>query len=152
MKAIGLVQWTPVSVLQNHCSTLGLSPYTSGDVQIEVIIKEVLAQPSGINEWYSSSGFISHYYNSGATSDMVGITGSQFINNEMGWNPDKLAILFMSAYERPSYDPNTNHYQYRKDKALFWYNYMKGSPAPIHTRKTKFKWVLYARKLRQNKA
>ena len=33
----GLVQWTPVSVLQNHCTILGLSQYNNGDVQIEVI-------------------------------------------------------------------------------------------------------------------
>lgn len=129
----GLVQWTPVSVLQNHCSTLGLSPYTSGDVQLQVIIKEMLGQPSSINEWYTTSGFISNYYNSGATSDMIGITGQQFLSNTMGWSPDKLAIMFMAGYERPSYNPNINHYQQRMQNALNWFTYMGGQPRNIHT-------------------
>ena len=59
----GLVQWTPVSVLQNHCSTLGLSPYNNGDVQIRVLLAEIKNQ-TGVEEWYSSSAFISNYYNS----------------------------------------------------------------------------------------
>ena len=58
----GLVQWTPVSVLQNHCATLGLSPYNNGDVQLQVIIAEILNQ-SGVGEWYTSQAFIQNYYN-----------------------------------------------------------------------------------------
>lgn len=122
----GLVQWTPKQDLIDACNTLGLSPYTSGDVQIQVIIKEILGQPSSINQWYSSSAFISHYYNSGATQDMVGVTGQQFLNNSMGWTPDKLAVLFMAAYERPSYDPSINHYTQRMQNALNWFAYMGG--------------------------
>ena len=122
----GLVQWTPVSVLQNHCTALGLSPYTSGDIQLRVIIAEIRGQ-SVTNEWYSSSAFISNYYNSGATSDMIGITGEQFLNNSMGWTPDKLAVLFMACYERPSYDPNVNHYQQRQQFANEWLSYMGGA-------------------------
>ena len=37
----GLVQWTPRSVLEPACNTFGLSPYTSGDVQLKVIIEEM---------------------------------------------------------------------------------------------------------------
>lgn len=122
----GLVQWTPVSVLQNHCNALGLSPYYDGDVQLKVIIAEIRGQ-SGTNEWYSTSAFISNYYNSGATSDMIGITGEQFLSNSMGWTPDKLAVLFMACYERPSYDPNINHYQLRQQYANNWLDYMGGS-------------------------
>lgn len=122
----GLVQWTPVSVLQNHCNALGLSPYTSGDIQLRVIIAEIRGQ-SGTNEWYSSSAFISNYYNSGATSDMIGITGEQFLSNSMGWTPEKLAVLFMACYERPNYDPNINHYQLREQYARSWLEYMGGS-------------------------
>lgn len=147
----GLVQWTPVTVLQNHCTTLGLTPYTDGDVQLQVIIAEILNQ-SGVGEWYTTSAFISNYYNSGATSDMIGVTGQQFLDNTMGWDADKLAIMFMSGYERPSYDPNVNHYTLRMQYALEWYQYMGGIPPtpPTPTRqKRKFKWVLYARKLRQ---
>jgi len=145
----GLVQWTPVGTLQDHCNTLGLSPYNNGDVQLQVLIAEIKNQ-SGVAEWYSSSAFISHYYNSGATSDMVGITGQEFLDNSMNWNPDKLAILFMSAYERPSYDPSINHYDQRMQNALEWYDYMGGiiPPTPSTIKKVKFPWFIYARKLR----
>lgn len=146
----GLVQWTPVSVLQNHCNTLGLSPYNDGDIQIQVLIAEIQNQ-ANVAEWYSSSAFISNYYNSGATSDMVGITGSQFLSNEMNWNPDKLAVLFMSAYERPSYDPEVNHYQRRQQNALEWFEYMGGiiPPTPTEDReKRKFPWAVMINKIR----
>lgn len=145
----GLVQWTPVTVLQNHCNTLGLSPYNDGDVQLQVIIPEILNQ-SGVGEWYTSQAFISNYYNSGATQDMIGITGQQYLDNNMNWEPDKLAVLFMAGYERPSYNPDINHYQLRQQYALQWYQYMGGQPTPTPTdkNKSKFKWVLYAKKLR----
>ena len=144
----GLVQWTPVSVLQNHCTTLGLSPYTDGDVQLQVIIAEILNQ-SGVGEWYTTSAFISNYYNSGASSDMIGVTGQQFLDNSMGWDSDKLSIMFMAGYERPSYDPNVNHYQLRMQYALEWYQYMGGIPPTPTRKKGKFKWVLYSKKLRK---
>ena len=145
----GLVQWTPVTVLQNHCATLGLSPYNNGDIQLEVIISEILNQ-SGVGEWYTTQAFIQNYYNSGATSDMIGITGQQFLDNQMNWSPDKLAVMFMAGYERPSYDPNVNHYNLRMQYALNWFVYMGNIP-PTPTEKIKkknFPWVLYARKLR----
>lgn len=149
----GLVQWTPVSVLQNHCTTLGLSPYNSGDVQIQVLAAEIL-NISGVEEWYSSQAFIQNYYNSGATSDMIGITGQQFIDNSMNWDSDKLAILFMSAYERPSYDPNINHYQLRKQYALNWYQYIEGhspQPTPTEIIKKKFPWQVFTKNLRNKR-
>ena len=150
----GLVQWTPISVLQNHCNTLGLSPYNSGDIQLQVLLPEILGNPASVNEWYSSSGFISHYYNSGATSDMIGLTGQDFLSNTMGWTPDKLAILFMACYERPSYDPAKNHYTQRMQNALKWYEYMGGvipPTPPIPTKKSNFPWVLYTKKLRKKR-
>ncbi|MBO7712859.1 MAG: hypothetical protein J6S85_04765 [Methanobrevibacter sp.] len=150
-QGFGLVQWTPVSVLQSHCTTLGLSPYTDGDVQLQVIIPEIRNQ-SGVAEWYTTSAFVSPYYNSGATSDMIGITGSQFLSNSMNWTPEKLAIMFMVGYERPSYDPNTNHYQRRMTSARNWWNYMQGqppTPTPLPKRpKGKFNFLLYNRKKR----
>lgn len=147
----GLVQWTPVSVLQNHCNTLGLSPYTDGDVQIQVLKAEIQNQ-SGVAEWYTSSAFISNYYNSGATSDMIGITGLQFLNNDMNWEPDKLSILFMAGYERPSYNPNVNHYQTRKQNALNWFTYMGGIIPPTPTiRKHKFNWAVFTNRIKQKR-
>lgn len=147
----GLVQWTPQSVLESHCSILGLSPYTSGDVQIETIIAEIKGNPSSVLEWYTTLAFISNYYDSGATSDMVGITGNQFLLNEMGWNPDKLAIMFMAGYERPTYDPDGNHYTSRMQFALNWFTYMGGvvPPTPGQRRKKKgYNFVLFNRRRR----
>jgi hypothetical protein len=105
---------------------MGLSPYTSGDVQLQVLKGQIVGNPASVNSWYTASANISPYYNSGATSDMIGITGQQFLDNSMNWSPDKLAIMFMVGYERPSYDPTVNHYQTRQQYALDWYTYMGG--------------------------
>lgn len=143
----GLVQWTPVTVLQNHCTTLGLSPYNDGDVQLQVIIKEV-QNVSGVAEWYTSTAFIENYYNSGATSDMIGVTGQQFLDNAMNWTPEKLAIMFMAGYERPSYDPNTNHYDFRMQYAREWYEYMGNLPITTTRKRTKFPWAIFTNIIR----
>lgn len=121
----GLFQWTPKSDLIDACNSLGISPYTDGTIQCRCLDGELFTLR---NQWYSSSAFIRPYYRSGATSDMIGITPEQFKSNTMGWNPDKLAILFMAAYERPSYDPDTNHAENRKANANYWYEYYTGNP------------------------
>lgn len=145
----GLVQWTPQSNLIDACNVLGLSPYTSGDVQIQVIIQEIIG-PGSIRQWLTGAGFIQNYYNSGATSDMIGITGDQFLHNTMGWNPDKLAVLFMAGYERPSYNPLINHYANRMQYALNWYTYMGGiiPPTPIGSKRKGYNFVLFNRRRR----
>ena len=61
---------------------------------------------------------------------MIGITGQQFLSNSMGWSADKLAIIFMAGYERPSRDPSVNHYQARMSNALAWKQYMQGVIPP----------------------
>ena len=127
----GLVQWTPKTDLTNACDSYGLSPYTSGDVQIEVIRREVLNTPP-ITQWYSSQAFISRYYESGATVDMVGITGQEFLDNSRNFTADKLAVCFMACYERPSYNPSVNHSSARQERALKWLEFMDGiPPTPI---------------------
>ena len=146
----GLVQWTPMSNLTDACNILGLSPYTSGDVQIQVIIQEIIG-PQSIRQWYTSQGFISNYYNSGATNDMIGISGNDFLHNTMNWNPDKLAVMFMAGYERPSYNPLINHYQNRMQYALNWFNYMGGvvPPTPTPTNKRdRYNFILFNRRRR----
>lgn len=121
----GLFQWTPKSDLIEACSQLGISPYTDGSIQCQCLDSELFILR---NQWYTSSAFIRPYYSSGATNDMIGITPEQFKSNSMGWNPDKLAILFMAAYERPAYDPDTNHAEKRKVNANYWYEYYTGNP------------------------
>ena len=142
----GLAQWTPLSKLQNHCNTLGLSPYNDGDVQLQVLLAEILNQ-AGVGSWYTSQAFIENYYNSGASPDMIGITGRQFLDNEMDWPPDKLAIMFMAGYERPSYDPNVNHYTTRMQNAINWYIYMGNNPPIKITKRNKYKFYLFSKKL-----
>lgn len=124
----GLVQWTPPSVLQNHCNTLGLSPYSSGDIQLQVLIPEITGNPVSVNEWDSRQVKINDYLNSGATQDMVGITGDDFLSNNMGWSAQKLTIAFMVCYLRPNQNPNINHYQERMQKANKWLNYLQETP------------------------
>lgn len=123
----GLVQWTPKSKLINACKVLGLTPYTDGTNQL-VVLDAQLQGKSGLNSWYTTSAFVSPYYSSGATSDMIGVTGYQFKQNQMQWDVGKLAILFMVAFERPSYDPNKNHWQLRQEYAKSWYEYLTGKP------------------------
>lgn len=125
----GLVQWTPKSVLVNHASNLGLSNYNNGYTQLKVIQSE-LKPTNGNNEWYSSSAFVSKYYRSGATSDMVGYSGEEWYTNTMGFSADKMAVMFMACYERPSYNPKTNHYDRRMEDALKWLAYMGGEIPP----------------------
>lgn len=145
----GLVQWTPKQDLIDACSTLGLSPYTSGDVQIQVVIQEITG-PQSVRQWYTSQGFISNYYNSGATSDMIGISGDDFLHNTMGWTPEKLAVMFMAGYERPSYNPLINHYLQRQQYARNWLNFMAGldPPVPEEKKKKGYNFVLFNRRRR----
>lgn len=143
----GLVQWTPKSSLIDHCQTLGLSPYTSGDVQIETIIAEVKGTPASVREWYTTEAFIRNYYNYGATMDMIGIRGEDFLSNTMNWTPAKLAILFMAGYERPG----APRYDLRQTFANSWYNYMGGviPPTPTPSLKKKgYNFVLFNRRKR----
>lgn len=124
----GLIQWTPVSVLQSHCTTLGYSPYNSGDVQLKVIDKEL--GTASVNEWYTSSAFINNYISSGAKSSMINVTASEFKTNYKNFSVADLTTLFMVGRERPSYDPNVNHIATRKQYAESWYQYMGGTPTP----------------------
>ncbi len=120
----GICQWTPQTVLTKHCSILGVKPYTDGDVQVYCMDKEIKSNPSTVREWYTTKEFITPYYNSGATSDFIGITPTQFITNSKGFSASKLATLFMVAYLRPSRNPDTNHASKRRSDANKWLDYM----------------------------
>lgn len=142
----GLVGWTPKSTLIAQCNLAGLSPPEDGDVQIEVVRQGILGM-NGINVWYSSEAFISKFYNSGATPDMIGITGEEFLSNARNFSVDKMAIVFMACYERPSYDPETNHYRDRMTYAYNWLEFIGGvSPDPDGGGRKKSKiwqWIRY---------
>lgn len=146
----GLIQWTPKSVLINNCSTLGISPYTSGDIQLQVVLAEITGRLGG---WYSTAPYIHNYTNSGATQDMVGLTGADFLSNSMNWSVEKLTIAYMVCRERPSYDPAINAINLRKQYANNWYSYMGGviPPTPITSnKKNNFNFVLFNRRRRIN--
>jgi hypothetical protein len=132
----GLFQWTPKTSLTEHCATLGISPYTDGEVQLECLYYEILGQPSSVKEWYSTQAFLSqgNWFDGAGDSSMVGITGEQFLTNSSNWAADYLARLFMCAYERPAHSESTNHWKTRVSYANTWYEFITGvAPAPTPT-------------------
>ena len=63
-------------------------------------------------------------------------------------NPDYLALCFIANYERPA-EPNQ---PIRGIQANYWYEYLGGITPPKPSKKeTKFKWVLYSKKLRNRR-
>lgn len=141
----GLIQWTPKKVLINHMATVGLSPYTDGDNQTELVLLE-LSPSSGVNSWYSSAPFIRPYYPSGATTEMIGVTGNDYLSNTKGFSIEDLTTLYMVCRERPAYNPNINHIEKRKKDALSWYEYMGGKPPTPTPSKKKMKLLYYLRR------
>lgn len=121
----GLIQWTPQSVLIDHAEKIGLTDYENGSVQVETLLSEL---GGANNDWYTTAAFIHPYYDSGATPDMIGITADEFLKNEMNWSVDKLAILFMAARLRPSYDPDVNHVTSRTQFSVEWTRWMDVNP------------------------
>ncbi len=130
----GLIQWTPKQVLINNMQTVGLSPYTNGDNQTELVLMELYPN-FGVNSWYTTEAFISPYYDSGATKEMIGVSGNDYLNNVKGFSIEDLTTLYMVGRERPSYNPNINHIAKRKTDALNWYTYMGGKPKPSERKK-----------------
>lgn len=142
----GIFQWTPKNDLIEACNSLNLSPYTDGTVQCNCLDGELFVLE---NQWYTTNAFITPYIPSGATADMVGVTAQEFKENTLGWSPDKLAILFMVAYERPNRNPAINHTELRQQLALKWYNIFSDSPVPptpTPTKRKKMPIWMYVRK------
>lgn len=127
----GLIQWTPQSSLITHASNLGSSNWEDGDIQCAVVNSEITGNPSNNNEWYTTEGFISPYYNSGATSDMIGVTGQEWAGNSGNHDVKWLTIMFMVGRLRPSYDPDVNYISGRIEWAEKWFEYM-GGISPSH--------------------
>lgn len=61
-------------------------------------------------------------------------------------SPDVLAMIFLANYERPL-DPNQ---PIRGEYAMNWYNYLNSIIDTPTIKPHRFKWVLYANKLRNN--
>ncbi len=125
----GIIQWTPQSALINECEQLGLSPYTDGYIQTEVIWKELY--PSyGLGVYFITSSTITHYATSGATSNLIGLTGDELLKNTKDLSLDELTTAYMIGRERPSYNPSINHISTRKVYSANWYEYITGEIPP----------------------
>lgn len=122
----GLIQWTPKDTLINHASNLGSSDHNNGNVQLSVILSEIRGDPSSNNSWYTTEAFISPYYPSGATSDMIGVTGQEFLTNAKNFSVADCTVLFLAGRLRGDYDPDVNHIAFRKEAAQNWYDFIQG--------------------------
>lgn len=132
----GIFQWTPQTKLITYCVMLGLLDYTDGYNQLEVLYRQLLGDglPYDFN---TSQTNVNNYKPSGATDKMVGVTSQQFFDNSINFTIEELTILFMLAYERPSYNPNTNHISSRISYTQFWFEFIGGIVPPVKQRRTK---------------
>lgn len=122
---LGIVQWTPASLLLNWASERGLSA-TDMDTQLKYLIYECA---NGLQYYATNS------YPTPATFE-------DFKTSEL--DPDYLAMAFLFNYERPA---TTNQPQ-RGTQALEWYEFIKNLP-PVSTTPAKKKksmsfWLLVA--------
>lgn len=117
---IGLVQWTPYTKYTNWI--LPSDPST-----MDNNLSRILYEVANNLQWIATSQYNYSF------SDFTQSTDT----------PYNLALAFLANYERPA-DPNQPA---RGTQAEYWYQFL-GGITPIIIKKKKFKWVLYARKLR----
>lgn len=120
----GLVQWTPYTKYTN---------WVSGDPStMDNNISRILYEVANNLQWIATSAYNYSF--------------EQFTHSTD--TPYNLALAFLSNYERPA-DPVQ---PWRGTQANFWYEYLGGIPPHPTTRyKRKFKWILYANKLRKRR-
>ena len=116
----GLVQWTPYTKYTNWI--LPADPST-----MDNNLSRILYEIQNNLQWIATSQYNYSF------SDFTQSTDT----------PYNLALAFLANYERPA-DPNQPA---RGTQAEYWYQFL-GGITPIIIKKKKFKWVLYARKLR----
>lgn len=98
---LGLVQWTPATIIINWANARGKSP-TSINTQILKIMDEYL---NG-GQWYATSSYPQSF--------------KEFSKSKL--SPETLAEMFCLNYERAG----VSAMQERKDNARYWYNNLKG--------------------------
>lgn len=160
----GLFQWTSTSSdSQNPLLTIldilygGHSEWYDGDKQMNALFAEyqqtnyAQGHDSAKNwecerQWYNSDG--SRY----------GFSLTKYDWYDWAHSEDDLETLtksFMVSYERPSYDPATNHWERRVTYTNYWYEYLSGHepptpptppepPTPTETKK--WKWIYYMKR------
>lgn len=119
----GLVQWTPYTNYTDWATSAGYSDPSIMDANLARINYEL----ANNLQWIPTLTYPMSF------ADFKESTAS----------PDTLAMAFLANYERPL-DPNQ---PIRGEYALAWYNYLQGF-APTSRKPHRFKWVLYANKLR----
>ena len=119
----GLVQWTPYTNYTNWAISNGYSDPSVMDGNLARINYEL----ANNLQWIPTLQYP--------------MTFSEFKTSTR--SPYILALTFLANYERPA-DPNQ---PIRGVYATNWYNYLRGHG--FGTRKSKFKWVLYAKKIRE---
>ena len=126
----GLVQWTPYTKYTDWIVNQGFNDPSEMDANIYRILYEV----ENNIQWIATSTYNYSF--------------KEFIQSTD--TPYNLALAFLSNYERPA-DPNQPA---RGTQAEKWYEFLTGivPPEPKPNKKAnKFKWVLYANKLRNNR-
>lgn len=120
-----LVQWTPYTNYTDWATSLGYTDPSEMDTAIDRIKYEL----ANNLQWIPTFTYP--------------MTFQEFKVSTQ--NPYDLAMIFLANYERPavSYQP------IRGEQALKWYEYLKGSGWT--SEKKNFKWVLYAKKLRDKR-
>ena len=124
----GLVQWTPYTNYTNWATGQGLDP-SAMDSNLARILYEV----QNNLQWIPTT-----VYNFSFADFTVSTQ-----------TPEYLASAFLKNYERAGVEVESQ----RQANARAWYTYLGGitppTPTPTQTEEHRFKWVLYARKLRE---
>lgn len=122
---IGLVQWTPYTKYTNWIVNNGYSDPSEMDANLYRIKYEVENEI----QWIPTSTF--------------NFSFEEFKNSTD--TPYNLGLAFLANYERPA-DPNQPN---RGTQAEQWFEFLGGITPITLFKKRKFKWVIYARKLRE---
>lgn len=131
VQGYGLVQWTPATKYLEWCTNAGFSDPSEMDNNLLRIVYEVT---NGL-QWLSTSSYP--------------LTFKEFTKSTE--SADYLARAFMINYERPG-DQTEENQAKRGSQGAAWYSYLSGvvpSPGIPHKKTGKFKFVLFADRLRQ---
>lgn len=120
---LGLVQWTPASLLLDYADERGVEPLAM-DTQLQYLVYECMNELQYIpTSAYPKPASFNDFKNSNDS-------------------PDFLAMAFVHNYERPA---TTNQPQ-RGEQALVWYDFLKDLPplGPGKSKKAMALWLLLA--------
>lgn len=120
----GLVQWTPASKYIN---------WVSGDAStMDNNLSRIQYEINNNVQWIPTSQYNYSFKTFTTSTD----------------TPENLASAFLKNYERAGVEVE----QTRRSNARYWYSFLSGEdptpPTPSFSKKSKFKWVLYANKIR----